>query len=210
MTDAEVAQITDNSYKADFPPLAAKPRGSLSTALLSASPHTGVQSQTMNANALRGLYRWSVEATAAIEGVSVLRLQSSLALSIETASQKASRLSYAQHFWKRLIWLFQALGRYTLKPGGYVVISIMNTTPISSHGSRFVSYSVLILVYLRMNSQYQITPEEIMSGLPSVLSLSRTSPTYCTRMTSKPLPNASHYGRLHGCRRRLIRTSHPY
>ncbi|MBF0915780.1 MAG: aminotransferase class V-fold PLP-dependent enzyme, partial [Atopobium sp.] len=74
MTDAEVAQITDNPYKADFPLLAANPEVAyLDSAATSQRPRAVIEAQsgfyeTMNANALRGLYRWSVEATAAIEG----------------------------------------------------------------------------------------------------------------------------------------------
>ena len=74
MTDAEVAQITDNPYKADFPILAANPKVAyLDSAATSQRPRVVIEAQsrfyeTMNANALRGLYRWSVEATAAIEG----------------------------------------------------------------------------------------------------------------------------------------------
>ncbi|MBF0896634.1 MAG: aminotransferase class V-fold PLP-dependent enzyme, partial [Atopobium sp.] len=73
MTDAEIALITDNPYKADFPLLAANPEVAyLDSAATSQRPAAVIEAQscfyeTMNANALRGLYRWSVDATAAIE-----------------------------------------------------------------------------------------------------------------------------------------------
>ena len=73
MTDTEIAQITDNPYKADFPILAANPKVAyLDSAATSQRPRAVIEAQsrfyeTMNANALRGLYRWSVDATAAIE-----------------------------------------------------------------------------------------------------------------------------------------------
>ena len=60
MTDAEVAQITDNPYKADFPILAANPEVAyLDSAATSQRPRAVIEAQssfyeTMNANALRG------------------------------------------------------------------------------------------------------------------------------------------------------------
>ena len=86
MTDTEIAQITDNPYKADFPILAANPKVAyLDSAATSQRPRAVIEAQsrfyeTMNANALRGLYRWSVEATATLLRRSIWLLQALVAM----------------------------------------------------------------------------------------------------------------------------------
>lgn len=72
MTPEEISAITENPYKGDFPLLAANPDlAFLDSAATAQRPACVLDAQrffyeTMNANALRGLYRLSVEATAAI------------------------------------------------------------------------------------------------------------------------------------------------
>lgn len=70
---ADATDITTNPYKADFPLLAAHPELSfLDSAATAQRPATVLDAErrfyeTMNANPLRGLYKLSVDATAAIE-----------------------------------------------------------------------------------------------------------------------------------------------
>ena len=170
MTDAEVAQITDNPYKADFPILAANPEVAyLDSAATSQRPRAVIEAQssfyeTMNANALRGLYRWSVEATAAIEGA-----RASIAKFIgavdKNGKPESQQIIFTRNTSEALNLVASSLGRYALKPGDDVVISIME------HHSNIIPWQQICkatganLVYLRMNSQYQITPEEIASKI---------------------------------------------
>ena len=73
LTDAELSTIAESPYKADFPLLAANPGLSfLDSAATAQRPAVVLDAErrfyeTMNANPLRGLYRLSVEATAAID-----------------------------------------------------------------------------------------------------------------------------------------------
>ena len=147
MTDAEIAQITDNPYKADFPLLAANPEVAyLDSAATSQRPRAVIEAQsgfyeTMNANALRGLYRWSVEATAAIEGA-----RASIAKFIgavdKNGKPESQQIIFTRNTSEALNLVASSLGRYALKPGDDVVISIMEHHS-NIHGSRFVKLPAL-------------------------------------------------------------------
>ena len=190
MTDAEVAQITDNPYKADFPILAANPEVAyLDSAATSQRPRAVIEAlssfyETMNANALRGLYRWSVEATAAIEGAraSIARFIGAVDIFTRNTSEALNLVA-------------SSLGRYALKPGDDVVISIME------HHSNIIPWQQICkatganLVYLRMNSQYQITPEEIASKITErakIVSVTHVSNVLGTRNDIKAIAKRAH------------------
>ena len=200
MTDAEVAQITDNPYKADFPLLAANPEVAyLDSAATSQRPRTVIEAQssfyeTMNANALRGLYRWSVEATAAIEGA-----RASIAKFIgavdKNGKPESQQIIFTRNTSEALNLVASSLGRYTLKPGDDVVISIME------HHSNIIPWQQICkatganLVYLRMNSQYQITPEEIASKITErakIVSVTHVSNVLGTRNDIKAIAKRAH------------------
>ena len=200
MTDAEVAQITDNPYKADFPLLAANPEVAyLDSAATSQRPRAVIEAQsgfyeTMNANALRGLYRWSVEATAAIEGA-----RASIAKFIgavdKNGKPESQQIIFTRNTSEALNLVASSLGRYALKPGDDVVISIME------HHSNIIPWQQICkatganLVYLRMNSQYQITPEEIASKITErakIVSVTHVSNVLGTRNDIKAIAKRAH------------------
>ena len=200
MTDAEVAQITDNPYKADFPILAANPEVAyLDSAATSQRPRAVIEAQsgfyeTMNANALRGLYRWSVEATAAIEGA-----RASIAKFIgavdKNGKPESQQIIFTRNTSEALNLVASSLGRYALKPGDDVVISIME------HHSNIIPWQQICkatganLVYLRMNSQYQITPEEIASKITErakIVSVTHVSNVLGTRNDIKAIAKRAH------------------
>ena len=200
MTDAEVAQITDNPYKADFPILAANPEVAyLDSAATSQRPRAVIEAQsgfyeTMNANALRGLYRWSVEATAAIEGA-----RASIAKFIgavdKNGKPESQQIIFTRNTSEALNLVASSLGRYALKPGDDVVISIME------HHSNIIPWQQICkatganLVYLRMNSQYQITPEEIASKITErakIVSVTHVSNVLGARNDIKAIAKRAH------------------
>ena len=73
LTDAELTSIAESPYKSDFPLLTHNPNLTfLDSAATAQRPIAVLDAErrfyeTMNANPLRGLYRLSVEATAAID-----------------------------------------------------------------------------------------------------------------------------------------------
>ena len=88
-----------------------------------------------------------------------------------------------------------SLGRYALKPGDDVVISIME------HHSNIIPWQQICkttganLVYLRMNSQYQITPEEITSKITErakIVSITHVSNVLGTRNDIKAIAKRAH------------------
>ena len=200
MTDAEIALITDNPYKADFPLLAANPEVAyLDSAATSQRPTAVIEAQscfyeTMNANALRGLYRWSVDATAAIEDA-----RNSIAQFIgavdKNGKPEAHQIIFTRNTTESLNLAASSLGRYVLKPGDDVVISIME------HHSNIIPWQQICkatgtnLVYLRMNSQYQITPEEIASKITNrakIVSVTHVSNVLGARNDIKAIAKQAH------------------
>lgn len=200
MTDAEIALITDNPYKADFPLLAANPEVAyLDSAATSQRPASVIEAQskfyeTMNANALRGLYRWSVDATAAIEDA-----RNSIAQFIgavdKNGKPETHQVIFTRNTTESLNLAASSLGRYALKPGDDVVISIME------HHSNIIPWQQICettganLVYLRMNSQYQITSEEITSKITNrakIVSVTHVSNVLGTRNDIKAIAKRAH------------------
>ena len=166
LTDAELATIAESPFKADFPLLAANPGLSfLDSAATAQRPAAVLDAErrfyeTMNANPLRGLYRLSVEATAAIDDARA-HVASFIGAVDDAGKPQGNQIVFTRNASESLNLVAQTLGRTVIGPGDDVVISIME------HHSNIIPWQQLCrevganLVYLRMDDDYRITPEEV-------------------------------------------------
>ncbi|MGI6230879.1 MAG: aminotransferase class V-fold PLP-dependent enzyme [Tractidigestivibacter sp.] len=166
LNNEELAEIEQSPYKADFPLLAQNPDlVFLDSAATAQRPGVVLDAQrrfyeTMNANPLRGLYRLSVEATAAIDDARK-KVASFIGAVDEAGNPCGNQIVFTRNASESLNLVAWTLGRTILKPGDDVVISIME------HHSNLIPWQQVCratganLVYLRMNDDYTITPEEV-------------------------------------------------
>ncbi len=166
LTDAELTTIAESPYKGDFPLLAHNPHlAFLDSAATAQRPAAVLDAErrfyeTMNANPLRGLYRLSVEATAAIDA-SRRHIASFIGAVDDEGTPQGNQIVFTRNASESLNLVAKTLGRTAVGPGDDVVISIME------HHSNIVPWQQLCrevganLVYLRMDDDYRITPEEI-------------------------------------------------
>ena len=166
LTDAELATIAESPFKADFPLLAANPGLSfLDSAATAQRPAAVLDAErrfyeTMNANPLRGLYRLSVEATAAIDDARA-HVASFIGAVDDAGKPQGHQIVFTRNASESLNLVARTLGRTVVGPGDDVVISIME------HHSNIIPWQQLCrevganLVYLRMDDDYRITPEEV-------------------------------------------------
>ncbi|RGJ47903.1 SufS family cysteine desulfurase [Olsenella sp. TM06-36] len=166
LTNDELASIEQNPYKADYPLFSANPGlAFLDSAATAQRPAVVLDAQrrfyeTMNANPLRGLYRLSVEATEAIAQTRD-KVAAFLGAVDETGKPCGNQVVFTRNASEALNLVARTLGRSVLKPGDEVVISIME------HHSNLIPWQQICretganLVYLRMDENYRITPEEV-------------------------------------------------
>ena len=166
LTNDELASIEQNPYKADFPLLAGNPNlAFLDSAATAQRPAAVLDAQrrfyeTMNANPLRGLYRLSVEATEAIAQTRD-KVAAFLGAVDEAGKPCGNQVVFTRNASESLNLVARTLGRSVLSPGDDVVISIME------HHSNLIPWQEICretganLVYLRMDENYRITPEEV-------------------------------------------------
>lgn len=161
---ADATDITTNPYKADFPLLAAHPELSfLDSAATAQRPATVLDAErrfyeTMNANPLRGLYKLSVDATAAIE-------EARGKLAAFLGAKDKDEVIFTRNASEALNLLAKTLGPTVLEPGDEVVITIME------HHSNLIPWQQVCratgakLVYLRPDKDpkgdFEISPEEV-------------------------------------------------
>lgn len=161
---ADVTDIATNPYKADFPLLAAHPELSfLDSAATAQRPAAVLDAErrfyeTMNANPLRGLYKLSVDATAAIE-------EARGKLAAFLGVKDAAEVIFTRNASEALNLVAKTLGPAVLEPGDEVAISIME------HHSNLIPWQQVCratgakLVYLRPEKDpagnYEISPEEV-------------------------------------------------
>jgi len=160
MTDDLLASIEENPYKADFPLLVRNPGlAFLDSAATAQRPAAVLDAQRefyeiMNANPLRGLYRLSVEATAAIDAV---RRQ----VAAYIGATDGNEVVFCRNTSEALNLVAWSLGRTVLGPGDEVVISIME------HHSNLIPWQQVCaatgahLVYLRPDAEGVIGQDEI-------------------------------------------------
>ncbi|OFK24816.1 aminotransferase class V-fold PLP-dependent enzyme [Olsenella sp. HMSC062G07] len=166
LTPHQLADIGRNPYKGDFPLLAAnEDMAFLDSAATSQRPACVLDAQrtfyeTMNANPLRGLYRLSVAATAAIDGARAHVARFIGAVDAQGTPQ-ADQIVFTRNTSESLNLVASSLGRGVLGPGDEVVVSIME------HHSNLIPWQQVCaatgarLVYLRLSDDYRITPEEV-------------------------------------------------
>ena len=166
LTDAELATIPESPFTAALPLLAANPGLSfLASAATAQRPAAVLDAErrfyeTMNANPLRGLYRLSVEATAAIDDARA-HVASFIGAVNDAGKPQGNQIVFTRNASESLNLVARTLGRTVVGPGDDVVISIME------HHSNIIPWQQLCcevganLVYLRMDDDYRITPEEV-------------------------------------------------
>lgn len=154
------ADIAASPYKRDFPLLATHPElAFLDSAATAQRPRMVLDAQrafyeTMNANALRGLYRLSVEATEAIEAA-----RARIARFISAPA--ACDIVFTRNASEALNLVAHAFAPSVLGPGDEVCITIME------HHSNLIPWQQACraagarLVYLYPNEQGVITPTEM-------------------------------------------------
>lgn len=160
MTPDQVEEIKANPYKEDFPLLSANTDlAFLDSAATAQRPASVLEAQrsfyeTMNANALRGLYRLSVEATEAIN-----EARASVASFI--GATQSQDVVFCRNTSEALNIVAKSFGPSVLEPGDEVCISIME------HHSNLIPWQQVCratgatLVYLRPDDQGVITPQEM-------------------------------------------------
>ena len=157
---ANVTDIQTSPFKADFPLLANNPElvflDSAATAQRPAAVLDAERSfyETMNANPLRGLYKLSVDATAAIE-------QARAKVAAFVGADDPAEVIFTRNASESLNLIAKTLGPTVLHEGDEVCISIME------HHSNLIPWQQVCrtsgakLVFLRPDDQGVISPEEI-------------------------------------------------
>ena len=160
MTPDQINEIRVNPYKDDFPLLSRNADlAFLDSAATGQRPACVLDAQrsfyeTMNANALRGLYRLSVEATQAINDA-----RHTVASFI--GASESQDIVFCRNTSEALNIVAKSFGASVLKPGHEVCISIME------HHSNLIPWQQVCratgasLVYLRPDKQGIITAEEM-------------------------------------------------
>lgn len=152
--------IVANPYKQDFPLLAANPGlAFLDSAATAQRPAVALDAQrafyeTTNANALRGLYRLSMEATEAIE-------QARAHIGRFIGAADAREIVFTRNASEALNLVARAFAPTVLEPGDEVCITIME------HHSNLIPWQQACraagarLVYMYPDENGVITPEEL-------------------------------------------------
>ena len=157
---ANVTDIQASPFKADFPLLANNPElVFLDSAATAQRPAAVLDAErgfyeTMNANPLRGLYKLSVDATAAIE-------QARAKVAAFVGADDPAEVIFTRNASESLNLIAKTLGPTVLHEGDEVCISIME------HHSNLIPWQQVCrasgakLVFLRPDDQGVISPEEI-------------------------------------------------
>lgn len=158
--------LTNNPYREDFPLLVANPEVSfLDSAATSQSPAVVIDAQKyfyeqFNANPLRGLYRFSVEATRAIEETRS-RIARLIGAVNDTGAPQTSSIIFTRNTTESLNLIAHSFAPLVLEKDDEVVISIME------HHSNLIVWQEACkragakLVYLYPDLEGHISDEEI-------------------------------------------------
>ena len=195
---ADATDITTNPYKADFPLLAAHPELSfLDSAATAQRPATVLDAErrfyeTMNANPLRGLYKLSVDATAAIE-------EARGKLATFLGAKDKDEVIFTRNASEALNLLAKTLGPTVLGPGDEVVITIME------HHSNLIPWQQVCratgakLIYLRPDKNpkgnFEISPEEVaakISPRTKIVSVTHVSNVLGVENDVRAIADAAH------------------
>lgn len=157
-----VSALEDSPYKHDFPLLATKPSlAFLDSAATAQRPKTVLDAQTrfyetMNANALRGLYQLSVEATEAIAAA-----RAHVARFLGLADADARDIVFCRNASEALNIVAGSYGAMVLEPGDEVCITIME------HHSNLIPWQQVCaragakLVYLYVGEDGVLSEDEM-------------------------------------------------
>ena len=163
----DASALATSPYKADFPLLARQPELSfLDSAATAQRPAAVLEAQkrfgeTLNANALRGLYRLSVEATAAINEARAHVARFLGFAGARANSAHAKEIVFCRNTSEALNLVAQSYGGMVLGPGDEVCITIME------HHSNLVPWQQVCartgakLVYLYADEEGVIAEEEM-------------------------------------------------
>ena len=195
---ADATDITTNPYKADFPLLAAHPALSfLDSAATAQRPATVLDAErrfyeTMNANPLRGLYKLSVDATAAIE-------EARGKLAAFLGAKDKDEVIFTRNASEALNLLAKTLGPTVLEPGDEVVITIME------HHSNLIPWQQVCratgakLVFLRPDKgpkgDFEISPEEVAAKIgprAKIVSVTHVSNVLGVENDGRAIADAAH------------------
>ena len=195
---ADATDITTNPYKADFPLLAAHPALSfLDSAATAQRPATALDAErrfyeTMTANPLRGLYKLSVDATAAIE-------EARGKLATFLGAKDKDEVIFTRNASEALNLLAKTLGPTVLGPGDEVVITIME------HHSNLIPWQQVCratgakLIYLRPDKNpkgnFEISPEEVaakISPRTKIVSVTHVSNVLGVENDVRAIADAAH------------------
>lgn len=191
---ANVTDIQASPFKTDFPLLANNPElvflDSAATAQRPAAVLDAERSfyKTMNANPLRGLYKLSVDATAAIE-------QARAKVAAFVGADDPAEVIFTRNASESLNLIAKTLGPTVLHEGDEVCISIME------HHSNLIPWQQVCrtsgarLVFLRPDDQGVIGPEEIAAKIgpkTKIVSVTHVSNVLGVENPIRALADAGH------------------
>ncbi len=191
---ANVTDIQASPFKADFPLLANNPElaflDSAATAQRPAAVLDAERSfyETMNANPLRGLYKLSVDATAAID-------QARAKVAAFVGADDPAEVIFTRNASESLNLIAKTLGPTVLHEGDEVCISIME------HHSNLIPWQQVCrasgakLVFLRPDDQGVIGPEEIAAKIgpkTKIVSVTHVSNVLGVENPIRAIADASH------------------
>ena len=160
--NAQVSALASSPYKRDFPLLATRPDlAFLDSAATAQRPRTVIEAQkafyeTMNANALRGLYQLSVDATLAIG-----EARAHVARFLGLANEDARDIVFCRNASEALNLVARSYAPSVLDPGDEVCITVME------HHSNLIPWQQACkaagakLVYMYPDDQGVIAEEEM-------------------------------------------------
>lgn len=192
----QVSALVDNPYKIDFPLLATKPTlAFLDSAATAQRPRAVLDAQkrfyeTMNANALRGLYQLSVDAT---EAIAASRAHVARFLGLTNAD--ARDIVFCRNTSEALNIVASSYGSAVLEPGDEVCITIME------HHSNLIPWQQICertgakLVYMYVDEEGVISEEEIQAKIgprTKIVSATHVSNVLGTETDIARLATAAH------------------
>ena len=158
----KVSALVDNPYKRDFPLLASNANlAFLDSAATSQRPKAVIDAQkrfseTLNANALRGLYQLSVDATKAINAA-----RAHTARFLGLADADACDVLFCRNTSEALNIVASSYGGMVLRPGDEVCITIMEHHSNLIPWQQICKHTGATLTYLYVGEDGAITEDEM-------------------------------------------------
>ena len=194
LSEEQLAQISANPYKGDYPLLVGHPElAFLDSAATAQRPGVVLDAErrfyeTMNANPLRGLYQLSVAATEAIN-------QARKHIASFIGADEGREVVFTRNTSESLNLVANSLGRSVLEPGDEVVITIME------HHSNLIPWQQVCkatgatLVYLRCDKEGHLSQEEIEKKIgpkAKIVSVTQVSNVLGVRTPVKQIAQRAH------------------